>query len=419
MDCCILEPGIFYYGGPIVRVLLFLAVAVASVLVGCSSDKGTQAQSIQIPVKGDPLTFVANTAGDESGLPASLFASDREWLIYKVGFATEPQERVADMVDAESKNAAPTAEATTEVKTQLTRFKMDSQPVADGGSVVFASVNNEDVILQFKRSGQKLFLDNIGSTREDLSFRLPEFRVHHYSIKQGQDAFSVLFSFKIEDRSFLLAYYFTAVKETNVLTQTLSSAYNFLFGPGVKMAWSQERPLNMKICTQGTLSHYKDLATKAVAAWKTPLRKRLSLTSQEVKTPCPPFSDLNTQTIFHVKDWVKVYDKMMAAAFVPAIPDFHRSEIVDADIFVLEAEWNEAWSDGTYKMDDSLFYGHADVQSAYSETLTHEMGHVLGLHHVFDGNHSVMSYSNVSYVTSYDRGFVQELYPEYEPVTAP
>ena len=45
-------------------------------------------------------------------------------------------------------------------------------------------------------------------------------------------------------------------------------------------------------------------------------------------------------------------------------------------------------------------------------TITHEFGHLLGLHHEFDGNPSIMSYNHdETEITQFDIEAVTQLYP--------
>jgi hypothetical protein len=79
--------------------------------------------------------------------------------------------------------------------------------------------------------------------------------------------------------------------------------------------------------------------------------------------------------------------------------DTSKRKLLDADIMI--------WVKENEKNKTVL----ADIDY-FQSVITHEMGHVLGLHHQFDKNvPSIMGYSGVDAITYYDDEALKELYP--------
>lgn len=117
---------------------------------------------------------------------------------------------------------------------------------------------------------------------------------------------------------------------------------------------------------------------------------------------CPPFSDLNFTGIY-------IVDEFAPSAWGETLSVGSRSSqsIVDADVFLYLRNYRKTWD----KM--GLSYEDLKVSNSYTfyETMTHEIGHLLGLSHNFAVSPSIMSYSDDRRFSIYDKAAIRALYP--------
>ena len=386
-------------------------------LSACKDNSSALVQEKIVPIKGDPLAFIDGAkTNSTSGLPISLFSGEGKWIVRAIEFRTQKQLEFDENQSLEQGNEATTQDKTEATKKGVIYYQMDSLDKPKSESVYFSSISGNSPRLFFDKRDDHLFL-TMAIASNGLGTPPEEFTVHHYSVKEGDDAFSVLFSLLDSNKGkHLVAMSFLRVQDKPLLSQMVDSAYNYIFGPGVVVRWRQDKELNMLVCTQtGAMTHYSKLAHEAIGAWDYSLGfgERLAVNTVD-SNACPPFSDLNTQTVFHVPDWVEVLGDIKMSAFVYNIPNYYESTFVDSDIFFLEGEWNEDYL--KYKqttIDDPLVYESYLMQSDYKRTMKHEFGHILGLDHTFDDNvRSVMSYDGLSYIQNHDTASIQALYPK-------
>ena len=401
---------------PILVILLF---ALASLITACSGDSPQAVPPTIIPVKGDPMTFLRNTQGDtEVGIPASLFAEDQStWMLIKNGFVEVQQEQIDSLEQAAEDQAPTTTEEIEQAEAQAELFVMP-QISEDTDLTTIDFESNQGLTLRFNVSDGKLLLDQIFTT-SDPSDQVAPLKIHHYSASIEKDAFSILISFDfLPGRKALQAFYFTRFQDVSVMEQTLNTAYNFLFGPGVGIGWDQSKPVTPTLCHQSAHMYaYSDWAREAVKAWNPALEGRLVVATQDRFDSCPPFSDLNTQTISHIDNWIEIQStEVSTSAFVLPIPNIFTSKMVDADMFVIEKEWTKGIGEEQVDFDDPRILANPVVSDLYRFTITHEMGHILGLHHEFD-EYSVMGYGSAETITLFDESWIQELYPKVDDDT--
>lgn len=171
--------------------------------------------------------------------------------------------------------------------------------------------------------------------------------------------------------------------------------YYYLQGLGIKMAWPKDQALDISLCGYRA-SPLKDYAREAVDSWNEVLEKKLVLNLKEDKS-YPPFSDLNHRGIYWVDDFfIDPRPKISGYAFAAFFND-GSANFVDSDVMVFKSELNKTKEATPYVI---------------QRTLTHELGHFLGLHHMFDGTKSIMSYdfSDDGVISDYDKTAIQELY---------
>ncbi len=399
--------------------LVVLANALLLLLTACPSKNSHQSSGEIIPVKGDPLVFIKGTQGDtESGLPLSLLSENTEWTIYSRGFrATKQEQPQATQEDLEEDNSAPDDSFVASLEESVEAFHLQG-PHESNGQVpyyYFEPVESREgqLTFQFVPKDSRLHLTAlyVGKNKD---FKVEQVKVHHYSVKDDQSAFSVLVSLNSIGLDSLISFEFTRKQDTGFLSQKLDAAYNYMFGPGIKMTWDQSKEHKITICNQNSIGEYAEVAKESVLRWKEgPLENRLRYTVSDAPETCPPFSDLNTHSILHVKGWIAVYKEGAQLAFATMTPNFYSQNFVDGDVMFLESEWEEGL-EGKSLVDEEIL-SNANVQKAYRITITHETGHLLGLHHQFDpAIPSMMGYKDVDRLTTYDWNAIQALYPPIE-----
>jgi hypothetical protein len=118
----------------------------------------------------------------------------------------------------------------------------------------------------------------------------------------------------------------------------------------------------------------------------------------------PPHSDLNTMCVYSVQDFLKeTRPNVGRLGETLVVFDHGRGVIHDADVFLLESEFK--------KFPVPMM---SEIRRQEREwVILHELGHLLGLDHQFDGTPSIMSYEEQGPTLKlYDIQAIQELYPE-------
>ncbi len=406
---------------PLFKSICFLIMILF--LSACPSKNDSAPVSAQlIPVKGNPMVFVEGTVMDsESGINAAIIEEslDEEWVVNIRGFFEEKQEVVDSMQAARQRQVAPDSDLVSKISDSVKKYKFkeinDDAESAKHFSLEEETESDEGTKFEFQKNGDSYLLAamQIGTHKIPMDETI---KVLHYSVKNDQSAISLLVRFgSPENNPSLISYEFVKVKGTGFLQAQLNTIYKYLYGPGVKVAWDQHKDLNVTVCDQNTSFLYSRHAHEAALVWRQEvLEGRLNYNVSEDVEICPPFSDLNTQSIIHVKDWIVVYKEMATAAFATMTVNYTTSEFVDGDIMFLESEWEESLPDNL-SLSDSTVYSNSYILERYKRTITHEMGHFFGLHHQFDDSTpSIMGYSGVRELTEYDREAIQALYPEIQ-----
>jgi hypothetical protein len=164
--------------------------------------------------------------------------------------------------------------------------------------------------------------------------------------------------------------------------------------------------LQIDICGGDDLS-YRELSF-GFQQWQASLRDRLNLNLKR-SSHCAPFSDLNQHTIHVVQSYmVEANQKISVLGQTLTVMSANRGQMVDADMFVFEAEIKKAGN-----LDQFIPGTELTIYTANKLlTFIHELGHMLGLDHKFDGTVSVMAYEKTSLqLTPYDLAAIQALYP--------
>ncbi len=372
-------------------------------LSACSSDQPPRTTEKIIPVKGDPLTFLKNTATQTEGLPASLFEENDSWNIQINGFYTEEQTQYEDQEEVLKQNKAPSEEAliSEDVLPLISLIKDEM------GGLTLEPNKDKGIRIHLKKEKDLVKVTKISLMGEII--RINDFKVHHYSVKEGTQIFSILLSFLEGPNRFLLNFVLVPEQE-RTLMNLLSKTYNYMFGPGVPYRWSKEKTVTATVCNPNADDKTVQWTQSAGVSWLPVLENRLRFETQVETNPCPPFSDLNTHSIVHVKDWIEVYGDGIVYAQTSLVVDHYNYEIIDSDIFIPEADWDEALGGpGSFQAN----IDNPKLAQRYTRTMKHEIGHFFGMHHQFKSP-SIMDYSGTEDITDYDKNAMHELYEVLE-----
>ena len=260
---------------------------------------------------------------------------------------------------------------------------------------------------------ERLELQAIQS-REDVA----NLELIHYSLSDDKQAMSFLFFEKMgrnkaPEGEVLTEIIFHKNFSDRDVTRIHSPRYPFYFGPGAKIRWPQQRKITLRYCDMPDHSlnfMFKKAFTQAVSTWNDLLQDRLQIEG-EIVQDYPPFSDLNYHCVYPLEDYQfsPTPSSTWTAMNTLTLPNSTNATIISSDVFIPLASW-------TYQIAHSQLTPNQWQQSA-TETMIHELAHVLGLGHVTDTSvESIMRYtSDASTPTLYDIEMIEALYPLQTP----
>lgn len=201
----------------------------------------------------------------------------------------------------------------------------------------------------------------------------------------------------------------------------LQDSYNYLKGPGVGVRWDKSQVLTFTDCT--TVSPFvTDAIHKGLKIWSDALKNNLKISLNQKK--CPPFSDLNVNGIYYIKNFsISEAENYLTLGIAET---FMTDAIYGANMLMFGLDM---YTDYKIEIPDTRFTNYEEVLKAAEDPqnsklrsseerfllrhILHELGHMLGLAHIFDGTISIMSYNNKPKdpgLTDYDKAAIQELY---------
>ncbi|KYG65564.1 hypothetical protein AZI86_00340 [Bdellovibrio bacteriovorus] len=382
----------------------FLFIAIALLTLSACGDSGSSAppEIKEYVIKGDPDEFIAGATLDTT----SPYNADNVQqlsnysLISLIEFAQKgAPDKYTSKEELQEKNSNKETDTAPERKT----YRLNIKP--GPGTKFIGTVENLGAEFEFTPDNNgHLQLTQVKGDKQTMAVR-----TLHWSQTPDKSTISILFSYENADSGKGIAAIYFKADSVQKKIPLYDKVYQYLAGAGVGIAWNQEKTLTVKSCGANVNEAWAKIG---VEAWSKALGNRLKL-SYEKSTTYAPFSDLNQRCIYALN----IYDKSPGNANLgttPSILDLNSGEIIDSDVII----FNAAFKTLEQKYKDAG-YQDLQVQSALKKdesiTYTHELGHLLGLHHKFDGTQSIMSYDfNTTVLTNYDIKAIQTLYPRDE-----
>jgi hypothetical protein len=372
----------------------FTLLSTTLLLTGCGkkSIKGSELEvspAIEtIFVKGNPVELLAgSTLEKNSFITTTNIENFNDFTLNSIVQYTEKEEIVeSNKTTAESGNEAPEESRVEEKNVNTYSFEREENELT--------YVGDKGLKFLFKEVNNKIGITGVVSGNS--FYKLSPL---HYSLKTSGEAFSILAETEASSSGkILLAFTFVRKSAEKDIGLT-STIYKYIFGAGVKVGWQQGNDLEINIC--GKQHYFVEFAyMNGIRDWNKALNKRLNIKTT-ILTTYPPFSDLNTKCIYTVRGYLTRTDKFVNMASTITKANLFEGKLLDSDIMVWVKE-------------NEKFGLPFELVSSLQQTTTHEVGHMLGLHHQFDkAITSIMSYDdNVTTVSDYDEKAIAELYPE-------
>ena len=366
-----------------------LLISVLMFTVACGKAK-TKKKVNQIFVKGNPLTMIKDTQKNKTSFINAADVADFNNFALTNLYIFAEKELISqeESEDIEAGQEAEDSDQTGEAATILNFKRINSSEYlmtnASGGIGFGFDLNGTKLNLTSLVLGQSTF----GVT------------IEHYSISADKSKMSFLFRLTTRSDGEVLVdasfYRYSAKKPTT----KVSSAYHYLYGPGVVVPWKLDatRKVSVDVCPSLVQNFSSTKIRNALEAWEAPFlykTNKLDIVVNELPV-CKPFSDVDQHSIHYIDSYLTIQDEdAYNAGFTMIHSDLSAGNIFDADIIILGSEIAKDPSFDSHEM---------------SRVLTHELGHFLGLDHQFDGPTSIMSYNSVYNLGTYDNNAITELY---------
>lgn len=194
-------------------------------------------------------------------------------------------------------------------------------------------------------------------------------------------------------------------------------------GPGQLIGWklpdaglngaAVDSALEIQFC--GSDPEFALATQEGVEKWNVALEGRLPLHYSQTLS-YGPFSDLNQHCVYAVNAFIEDgRSDVIILGSTSEVLTLTGGEIFDADVFMYREEINKY-----YHLADEENIPKGFIKPGVDKNIklaaTHELGHLLGLAHKFDGTPSIMSYDfTETKPSAYDISAIQKLYPMRVP----
>jgi hypothetical protein len=367
--------------------------------ISCAKNYKTASEPDEVlVVHGEPMSLVSGTSlRATSNIPKNSLKLGDQYFVLPRTFVRESMQKTRrSWQQIKNDNAAGPSNKSSEtgyVAQRLLNVREDGGALYLAGSYYKFLFQNNDGNLELS------YIHANGSTYKSGD----EFEPIHYSINKASGVFSILVR---ESNSDLTSFTFIPFNSPSLTFNEDGSQYIYLLGKGRPAAWKDRAGLPIAFCNPGETT-FEDLSKSSVKTWNKVLNGRLAITLQTKK--CPPFSDVNERGIYLIDVYMFTPLKHQTTAGVTLpVLDPTIGKIVDSDIFVMRSEIYDKQGAANYR--SSAFYANIGP-AKLRRTITHELGHLLGLHHNFDLP-SIMNYDyQEDTLTKYDEDAIQHLYP--------
>lgn len=389
------------------KTLILTIVAIFCGLTACDPKKSNKSNSV-VMIKGDPIAFVAKAKGDPNHLFAASFFEDLGAMEISLnGMQEEYQPQTYDEVVEDQK-----PENWAEVDAAAYTFEKSSD-----GMITVNSTDPNGLSLTFSKKSGGYFLSSFG-TKKEMYYPSEDpgagFKVIHNSSSKDGLAISTLVYGGTKGSHGLINIVIMNSHKPKTAVQKISNYIQYMAGIGVKRKLRDQKNIQLMVCNAPAMK-FVDIVQDSANLWKEAANESLNIKSS-AQIHCPPFSDLNTRTFTYVENFVEQPEAEMGTMGMTLFTSNINEQVaVDSDVFILKKEYEDAIRlafGKDLRMEDPSLMVNADYVDGFRETVTHELGHFLGLHHQFDPNYpSVMSYdSKVKGIQAYDRDAIQKLY---------
>lgn len=386
-------------------------IVVASLLTSaCSSKSSNTEPSVtaesknqvkkEYKVYGDPIEIIAGTHLSTNGLFKQLKSLKSLYLFSYVDFSEKPELTESDLEYAaqDSESGTPTErniedeEAPVENYTPPEAYHLKIKSIA--ANKIKLSDENFNIV----------FIQN----QDIIEYEIDEKkgRVLHFSITPDSQFISILiYGYDSDaDSKELTALYFSKKYKPTLNPKKTSQPFSFSEGASVITQWPQQSVVSLSVCGAGSMnSSLPLLAEQLVPLWNSVLNSAIEfkITKSEKSLP---FSDLNQKCIYLIENRIEELSPRIATfANTISVTDYNNMVFIDSDILIFKNEYEKIFG----------YFESVAAQKTLQVTLLHELGHILGLDHVFNKNiKSIMSYDPKiqPYIYPYDIEAIRALY---------